>query len=66
MLIADQVTQQKTEPAVVVFDCDEAYLYGRDPDGRIDYSETVPWPADWPPWITDRWLRARGIPWTTA
>ena len=52
--------------AVVVFDAGEAHLYGRGPDGRVDYSNTVPWPTDWPPYLTERWLRDRGIPYTNA
>ena len=53
-------------PAVVVFDCGEAHLYGRGADGRIDYDRHSPWPSDWPSYITPRFLEIRRIPWTTA
>jgi hypothetical protein len=51
---------------VVVFDMGDAHVYGRGPDGRVNYDESLPWPADWPPYITGRWLRDRGIPWIIA
>ena len=51
---------------VVVFDMGEAHVYGRGPDGRVNYDESLPWPAGWPEYITGGWLRDRGIPWITA
>lgn len=51
---------------VVVFDMGEAHVYGRGRDGRVNYDVDLPWPEDWPQWITGEFLRARGIPWTTA
>lgn len=49
----------------VVFDCGEAWIYPL-VGGRVDYSRTLPWPADWPEYITGRWLSARGIRYATA
>jgi hypothetical protein len=50
----------------VVFDCDEAHVYGRNTDGSVNYDVELPWPADWPQWITGEFLRLRGIPWCAA
>ena len=50
----------------VVFDMGEAHIYGRGDDGCVNYDVSLPWPDEWPPYITGRWLSDRGIPWTTA
>lgn len=50
-------------PALVVFDCGEAFLHGRGTDGRIDFDHTIPWPRGWPVYINARFLDDLRIPW---
>ena len=64
--MTEQPTPTDRKVAIVVFDCGEASVYGRGPDGRIDYDHPLPWPRGWPQLVTSEWLDAHGIRWETT
>ena len=46
---------------VAYLDVDEWYLSTRDPGpGGDSVHEEIPWPSDWPAYVTTEWLRRHG------
>ena len=62
----DNIDQSQERIALVVFDMGDALLYGRASNGKIDYSDTLPWPKDWPKYITTRFCNNHKIPWSIS
>ena len=48
---------------VVVFDLDEVRIYPVQDSGAVDHDNDLPWPTDWPKYLTSAFLDARGIKW---